>query len=186
MPYVQLGERMPGAVRRLLDVVPILKPVLPDPGVPSSSSTTTTSRPRCAPPCSGRGRPGVYNLAGPGEITMCDLADALGWYSVSGARARRRRAAEVVARLPFVPAEAPWLHAARRAGDHGHGQGAARAALAPREHGSRETLDATVAASARRAHRALTAPQAAAHCSSATNEPIASASASGRSSGTKL
>ena len=34
IPYVQLGEQLPGAVRALFDQVPVLKPVLPDPGVP--------------------------------------------------------------------------------------------------------------------------------------------------------
>src|SRR3954467_9621769 len=34
LPYLKIGERLPGAVRRLFDVVPALHPVLPDPGVP--------------------------------------------------------------------------------------------------------------------------------------------------------
>jgi nucleoside-diphosphate-sugar epimerase len=34
LPYTQISERLPAAVLRLLDGVPILRPVLPDPGVP--------------------------------------------------------------------------------------------------------------------------------------------------------
>ena len=34
IPYTQISERLPGPVLRLLEGVPILKPVLPDPGVP--------------------------------------------------------------------------------------------------------------------------------------------------------
>ena len=34
IPYVELGERMPSAVRALFEQVPVLKPVLPDTGVP--------------------------------------------------------------------------------------------------------------------------------------------------------
>ena len=34
IPYVRWASKLPGAVRALFDVVPILKPVLPDPGVP--------------------------------------------------------------------------------------------------------------------------------------------------------
>ena len=34
LPYTQICQRLPGPVLRLLDGVPFLKPVLPDPGVP--------------------------------------------------------------------------------------------------------------------------------------------------------
>ena len=34
LPYTQISNRLPGPVLRLLNGVPILKPVLPDPGVP--------------------------------------------------------------------------------------------------------------------------------------------------------
>ena len=34
IPYVQLSERMPGPVLRALELVPALRPVIPDPGVP--------------------------------------------------------------------------------------------------------------------------------------------------------
>lgn len=56
MPYTQMSERLPPAVLRLLEGVPILRPVLPDPGVPSSSCTTTTSRRPCARRCWGAAR----------------------------------------------------------------------------------------------------------------------------------
>jgi UDP-glucose 4-epimerase len=62
----------------------------------------------------GRGEPGVYNLAGEGTLTMSDLADALGWYSVPVPDLAMGAAAELVARLPFVPAEAQWIESVRR------------------------------------------------------------------------
>ncbi|HZL05794.1 MAG TPA: epimerase, partial [Coriobacteriia bacterium] len=62
----------------------------------------------------GRGEPGVYNLAGPGTLTMSDLADALGWYSIPLPELAIDAAAELVARLPFVPAEAQWIESLRR------------------------------------------------------------------------
>ena len=34
IPYVSLSERLPGPVRALLEAMPALKPVIPDPGVP--------------------------------------------------------------------------------------------------------------------------------------------------------
>ncbi|MDQ3742502.1 MAG: hypothetical protein M3389_16355 [Actinomycetota bacterium] len=61
----------------------------------------------------GRGEPGVYNLAGEGEITMSDLADALRWYSVPVPDLAVDATAEIVSRIPFLPAEATWVNAAR-------------------------------------------------------------------------
>ena len=34
IPYIQLSDKMPGAVLRALELMPALRPVLPDPGVP--------------------------------------------------------------------------------------------------------------------------------------------------------
>jgi nucleoside-diphosphate-sugar epimerase len=44
---------------------------------------------------------------------MSDLADALGWYSIPVPDLATDAAAELAARLPFLPAEARWLSAAR-------------------------------------------------------------------------
>ncbi len=114
IPYLQLSERMPSAVLRLLELMPVLKPVIPDAGVPFQlvhhDDVATAMRAAVL----GRGRPGVYNLAGPGTLTMSDLADALGWYSVPIPDLALGAAAELVARLPFVPAEAQWIETLRR------------------------------------------------------------------------
>jgi UDP-glucose 4-epimerase len=113
IPYIQLSDRMPGAVRRVLELMPALKPVLPDPGVPFQlvhhDDVATAMRAAVL----GRGTPGVYNLAGSGTLTMSDLASALGWYSVPVPELAVDAAAELVARLPFVPAEAQWIESVR-------------------------------------------------------------------------
>jgi nucleoside-diphosphate-sugar epimerase len=113
IPYIQLSDKMPAAVLRALELMPALKPVLPDPGVPFQlvhhDDVATALRAAVV----GRGEPGVYNLAGPGELTMSDLASALGWYSVPMPEIAMDAAAELVARLPFVPAEAQWIEAVR-------------------------------------------------------------------------
>jgi UDP-glucose 4-epimerase len=114
IPYVQLGERLPRALRVLFDQVPILKPVLPDPGVPFQLVHHDDVASALVKAVLGRGRPGAYNLAGPGELTMRDLADALGWYSVPVPELAVDATAEVVARLPFLPEEATWIEALRR------------------------------------------------------------------------
>ncbi|HET8536125.1 MAG TPA: NAD-dependent epimerase/dehydratase family protein [Solirubrobacteraceae bacterium] len=113
IPYVQLGDRMPGAVRALFDQVPILKPVLPDPGIPFQLVHHDDVATALRSAVLGRGTPGVYNLAGPGELTMRDLADALGYYTVPVPELAVDATAEVIARLPFMPDEASWIEAAR-------------------------------------------------------------------------
>src|SRR3954467_10406409 len=109
IPYVQMSERLPRAVRELFDSVPILRPVLPDPGVPLKlvHHDDVASAMRAA--VVGRGTPGVYNLAGPGEIRVRDLADALGYYTVPIPDLALDATAEIVARLPFLPDEATWV-----------------------------------------------------------------------------
>ena len=113
IPYVQLSERLPGAVRALFDQVPILKPVLPDPGVPFQLVHHDDVALALRAAVLGRGAPGVYNLAGKGEVTMRDLADALGYYTVPVPELAVDATAEVISRLPFLPDEASWIEAAR-------------------------------------------------------------------------
>jgi nucleoside-diphosphate-sugar epimerase len=113
IPYLQLSARLPGPVRRLLDVMPVLKPVIPDPGVPFQLVHHDDVAAAMRAAVQGRGSPGVYNLAGDGRLTMGDLADALGWYSIPVPELGATAAAELTARLPFMPPEAAWLQAFR-------------------------------------------------------------------------
>ncbi len=114
MPYVRWGDRMPGAVRALFDMVPVLKPILPDPGVPFQLVHHDDVATALRAAVLGRGSPGVYNLAGDGELTFSDLAAELGWYSIPIPELAVDATAEIVARLPFVPAEASWINAGRK------------------------------------------------------------------------
>jgi len=113
IPYLQLSARLPGPVRRLLEVMPVLKPVIPDPGVPFQLVHHDDVATAIRAAVQGRGSPGVYNLAGDGRLTMSDLADALGWYSIPVPELGAAAAAELTARLPFMPPEAAWLQAFR-------------------------------------------------------------------------
>jgi UDP-glucose 4-epimerase len=113
LPYTQISERLPGPVLGLLEGVPILKPVLPDPGVPFQlvHHDDVASAMRAA--VLGRGTPGVYNLAGPGELTVKLLAEELGWYSIPVPELAVDAAAQMIARLGFLPAQAQWIAAFR-------------------------------------------------------------------------
>lgn len=110
IPYLKLGDRMPDAVRRLFDVVPVLKPVIPDNGTPFQLVHHDDVAAAMTAAVLGRGAPGVYNLAGEGSMTLSDLADALGWYSVPVPDLAIEATAGVVARVPFMPTEAQWVN----------------------------------------------------------------------------
>jgi nucleoside-diphosphate-sugar epimerase len=113
LPYTQVSERLPSAVLRMLDDVPILKPVLPDPGISFQlvHHDDVASAMRAA--TLGRGSPGIYNLAGPGQLTVKLLADELGWYSIPVPELAVDAVAQMVARLGFLPAQAQWIAAFR-------------------------------------------------------------------------
>ncbi len=113
LPYTQISERLPGPVLRLLEGVPILGPVLPDPGVPFQlvHHDDVASAMRAA--VLGRGTPGAYNLAGPGQLTVAELARELGWYSIPVPELAVDAVAEMVGRLGFLPAQAQWIAAFR-------------------------------------------------------------------------
>ena len=113
IPYVRVGDRLPSALRRLFDQVPVLKPVIPDPGVPFQLVHHDDVATALKAAVLGKGAPGVYNLAADGEITLGDLADALRWYSVPVPELAVDATAEIVARIPFLPAEATWVNAGR-------------------------------------------------------------------------
>ncbi len=113
LPYTQISERLPAPVLSLLEGVPILKPVLPDPGVPFQlvHHDDVASAMRAA--VLGRGTPGVYNLAGAGEMTVKLLAEELGWYSIPVPELAVDVVAEMIGRLGFLPAQAQWIAAFR-------------------------------------------------------------------------
>jgi UDP-glucose 4-epimerase len=113
LPYTQISERLPGPVLRLLDGVPILRPVLPDPGVPFQLVHHDDVAAAMRAAVLGRGTPGVYNLAGPGQLTVKDLAQELGWYSIPVPELAVEVVAETVSRLGFLPAQAQWVAAFR-------------------------------------------------------------------------
>lgn len=145
IPYLQLGDRMPGAVRRLFDIMPILKPVLPDPGVGFQLVHHDDVADAMRRATIGMGAPGVYNLAGPGELTMSDLADALGYYSVPIPELAVDATAEIVARLPFTPAEASWIEAFRVPTIMSTAKAERELGWKP-QHPARDTLDEMIAA----------------------------------------
>ncbi|MHB8241626.1 MAG: NAD-dependent epimerase/dehydratase family protein [Solirubrobacteraceae bacterium] len=113
LPYTQISERLPSPVLSLLDGVPILKPVLPDPGIPFQLVHHDDVASAMRAGVLGRGKPGVYNLAGPGQLTVKLLAEELGWYSIPIPELAVDAVAETIGRLGFLPAQAQWIAAFR-------------------------------------------------------------------------
>src|SRR5918996_1258377 len=114
IPYFRLGEAMPDAVARLLSSLPVLKPVLPDPGTRFQLVHEEDVASAFVAGVRGVGEPGPYNLAAGGTLTMSHLAAALGWYSVPIPKMAVEATADIAARLPLVPESVGWLHSVRK------------------------------------------------------------------------
>ncbi len=113
IPLSGLTRRLPGALAAVIEHLP-LAPVLPDPGVRFQLVHHDDVATALCAAVLGEGEPGVYNLAAGGEVTVSDLAHALGWHSVPIPRSSVGVAAEVVAHLPLLPNRASWIEALRR------------------------------------------------------------------------
>ncbi len=109
---VQLGGRLP-QITTFLNSVPFLKPVLPDPGAPFQLVHHDDVAQALVASITGRGEPGIYNLAGDGTVSVSDLARAVGWYSVPVPDLALEVTAEIISRIPFAPAQFSWINAAR-------------------------------------------------------------------------
>jgi len=114
IPYYRLSAAMPDAVARLLGSLPVLKPVVPDPGIRFQLVHEDDVASAFAAGVRGLGEPGPYNLAGTGTLTMSDVADALGWYSLPVPKPLVDATAEVATRLPFMPETVAWIHSVRK------------------------------------------------------------------------
>jgi UDP-glucose 4-epimerase len=99
-----------GALERL----PVVKPVLPDTGVPFQLVHHDDVAAAIVAAVLGRGEPGIYNLAAPDALTYSDMASELGWASVRAPRLAATALSEIVRRAPLLPAEAQWIHAFRK------------------------------------------------------------------------
>jgi UDP-glucose 4-epimerase len=146
VPMLAIGQKLPGPVRWALGKAPSLRPVLPDPGVPFQLVHHDDVAAALCAAVLGHGEPGVYNLAGPGELTISDLAHELGWHAVPAPHLAVGVAAEAVAPfLPFLPPEAAWIEAVRRPVLMDSSRARRRLHWMP-HHDARETLRQTIAA----------------------------------------
>ncbi len=143
----QLGGRLP-IVQRALEEIPFLAPVIPDPGVPFQLVHHDDVASALVGAICGRGEPGVYNLAGDGELHAADLARQLGWWSVPIPQRAIGPLADAVGRVPGMPAQVAWLNAFKTPVLMDASRAREKLGWEP-EHDAHETLRATVAAGRR-------------------------------------
>jgi UDP-glucose 4-epimerase len=96
-------------VLRALGRVPALKPVLPDHGLPFQLVHHDDVAVALVAGVLGRGEPGIYNLAGAGEVRLSDIAKELGWHSVPIPKRAVDVTARIAGRIPLLAVEAGWL-----------------------------------------------------------------------------
>lgn len=109
MPWNQL----PSALRSATKAVSILKPPFPDPGTPMQLIHHDDVAAAIALVASTAAPAGVYNIAGDGEVSLSEVATALGARPVRVPAVTATIASAVISRLPFMPSSAEWLHATR-------------------------------------------------------------------------
>jgi UDP-glucose 4-epimerase len=107
---VRLGDPLP-PLRKGIEKLPLAKPVLPDPGTPIQLVHHDDVAQAMAAAICGDGPPGVYNLAGEGEIHVSDLARSIGWHSIPVPRQTATVGAAAAKRLRFVSAQLEWATA---------------------------------------------------------------------------
>jgi nucleoside-diphosphate-sugar epimerase len=106
-------NRLPGPIRAMAKVLPMLKPVVPDPGFPLQLVHHDDVAAAIALAATAPTPPGSYNIAGDGVVTLGDVAKALGGRPVQVPAAAASAAPAAVSRLPFIPSVLEWLHVAR-------------------------------------------------------------------------
>ncbi|MFZ1175784.1 MAG: NAD-dependent epimerase/dehydratase family protein [Mycobacterium sp.] len=109
MPWNQL----PGPLRAVTKALPILKPVVPDPGFPLQLVHHDDVAAAIALAATAPAPPGAYNIAGDGLVTVADVARALGGRPVRVPAVAASAASAAISHLPFVPSMLEWLHVAR-------------------------------------------------------------------------
>lgn len=106
-------NRLPGPLRALVGALPVLKPVVPDPGFPLQLVHNDDVAAAIALAATAPVAPGAYNIAGDGVVTVADVARALGGRAVRVPAAAAAAASAAISKVPFVPSLLEWLHVAR-------------------------------------------------------------------------
>ncbi len=106
----RLGVPVP-LLRRGLERLPLVKPILPDPGVPIQLVHHDDVAAAMAAAIGGEGAPGAYNLAGPGRVGIGDIAGSIGWRSIPVPSPAVDLGAAAARHLAFLSSQLEWAAA---------------------------------------------------------------------------
>ena len=106
MPWRQL----PSASRSATGAVPILKPLIPDPGTPLQLVHHDDVAAAIALAATTSASPGAYNIAGDGDISLSDVARSFGARPVRVPSVTAKVASAALIRMPFLPSAFEPLH----------------------------------------------------------------------------
>jgi nucleoside-diphosphate-sugar epimerase len=107
---VRVGDPVP-LLRRAVERLPLVRPLLPDPGMTFQLVHHDDVARAMAAAIVGDGPPGAYNLAGEGLVGMGDVAHALGWRSLPVPGPAVGLGAAAARRLPFASTKFEWATA---------------------------------------------------------------------------
>lgn len=117
MPWRRLGAALPSSISdpaaALTRAVPLLRPLFPDPGVPLQLVHHDDVAAAIALATTTKARPGAFNIAGDGEVSLSEVASALGARPVRVPAVAATAASALLARLPWVPSPVEWIHVGR-------------------------------------------------------------------------
>jgi UDP-glucose 4-epimerase len=113
MPWNRFGQRLAGLTRAAGSLSGLLKPLCPDPGIFLQLVHHDDVASAIVAAALGHGRPGAYNLAGDGVVSLSEVANALGGRGVRVPHSAVTLASRGLTRLPRVPALAEWVHVGR-------------------------------------------------------------------------
>ncbi len=121
--------------------------MLPDPGVPFQLVHHDDVAAALCAAVIGAGEPGVYNLAGPGELTISELAHELGWHAVPAPRqSRSAPTAEALAQVSLPARRGRLDRGHPPTGADGHRPAPAAELHWMPHHDARDTLRETISA----------------------------------------
>src|SRR5436305_1394514 len=140
---VRVGDPVP-LLRKGVERLPLVAPILPDPGTPIQLVHHDDVARAIAAAICGEGPPGVYNLAGKGEVQVRDIARELGWRWVPVPRPAVSIGAAAARRFSFASPKLEWAIAADTPVLMGTAKARQDLDWEPR-HDAQETLAETVA-----------------------------------------
>lgn len=106
-------RQLPAPLRAISKALPVLKPIVPDPGIRLQLVHHDDVAAAIALAATAPVPPGAYNIAGDGTVTLTDVARAFGGRAVRVPAAAASAASAAISRLPLVPSLFEWLHVAK-------------------------------------------------------------------------